>query len=320
MGIACFRQSVPMFVVLGDGQSLENGQARFQRFGLKAAKGIGFGRAMVRKLHHQHDGGGLAVALQGFTHAARLCALAATVGDHVGKSLTCNGTFGHHRHVRATRLRSGLVSFGCVFKRFEAQGKGYGCTLRPAFHVEVAVVGASQLPCTGEGQRRPVARGNARARIGYGKQQMPRIGGFRHAAHRKVYRAPRGGANSTFEQQAQGIAQGAGLSLIHMPKQWGHIPRKANARIFCRSGHGIVGLTHKVLQIEGRALFANAALTLRFAGVVENSGKVACRVDHVFCILAYRWRQRAVAKGRALAHEAVEGRAQQIFPHAGAHA
>ena len=105
-----------------------------------------------------------------------------------------------------------------------------------------------------------------------------------------------------------------------MAEQGRHVPRKANASIFRSSGYGIVGFAHKVLQVEGRALFANAALILRFAGVIENLGKVARSVDHIFCILAHRRGQRAVAQGRALAHEAVERRAQQVFPHAGVYA
>ena len=320
MGVACFCQCVPVLVVLGDGQGFEHGQTRLLGFCLKPAQSVGFGGAVVRILRHKHEGGGLAVALQGLAHAARLCALAAKVGDHVGKCLTVNGAFGHHSNVRATRLCGGLICFSSIFKWFEAQGKGNRCSLRPAFHIEVAVVGTSQFPCTGEGQRRSVARRNARASVGYRKEQVAGVGGFGYAPYRKVYRAPRGGAHGTFEQQAQGFAQNTGLSFIHMPKQGGHVPRQANARIFRRSDHGIVGFAHKVLQVEGRALFANAGLILHFAGIVENFGKLARSVEHVFCILAHGWRQRAVTKGRALAKEPVERRAQHIFPHAGVHA
>ena len=118
MGVAGFCQGVPLLVVLGDGQSLEHGQARLQRFGLKTPKGVGLARAVVRVLRHKHEGRGLAVALQGLAHAARFCAVAAKVGDHVCKGLTVNGAFGHNRNVRATGLSSGLVGICCVFKGF----------------------------------------------------------------------------------------------------------------------------------------------------------------------------------------------------------
>ena len=80
------------------------------------------------------------------------------------------------------------------------------------------------------------------------------------------------------------------------------------------TGGIIVGFAHKVLQVEGSALFANAALLQRFTGIVENLGKVARSVDHVFCILAHGRRQGAMAQGRALAQKAVERRAQQVLP------
>ena len=192
--------------------------------------------------------------------------------------------------------------------------------MRAALHIEIAVVGTGQLPRAGEGLRRPVARRNARARVGYGKEQVAGVGSFGHAPHRKMHRTARGSAHGAFEKQAQGFAQGAGLPFIHVPKQRRHVPRKANTSIFRRSGHGIVGFAHEVLQVEGRARFANAALFLHFAGIVENLGKVARSADHVFRILAHGGRQRAVPQGRALAYEAVERRTQQVFPHAGAHA
>ena len=200
MGVAGFSQRIPLFVVLGDGQSLEHGQARFQRFGFKAAKGIGLGGAVVRVLHHKHEGRGLAVALQGLAHAARFCAVAAQISNHMGKGLSVNGALSHHGNVRATGLSCRFVCICCIFKGLKAQGKGNGCSLRAAFHIEIAAVGTGQLPRAGECQRRPVAGRYARAAVSYGKEQMTGVGGFGHAPHRKVHRTARGGAHGAFEQ------------------------------------------------------------------------------------------------------------------------
>ena len=151
VGVACFRQRIPVFIVLGDGHSLENGQARFERLRLKAAQSVGLGRAVLRILGHQHKGRSLAVALQGLVHAARFGAAAAQGVDHVGQRLTVHGAFGHYSDIGGVGLRCGWLVFG-KFKGLEAQGKGDGGSLRAVLHIEVSVVGASQLPRAGERQ------------------------------------------------------------------------------------------------------------------------------------------------------------------------
>ena len=128
---------------------------------------------------------------------------------------------------------------------------------------------------------------------------------------------PRGGAHGAFKQHAQSFAQGARLALIHMPKQGRHVPCKADARIFGGCGYAVVGLAYQMLQVEGRARLADAGLLQRLARIVDDLGHVARSAEHVFGILAYGGRQRAVAERCPLAHEAVKRRAQHIFPHAG---
>ena len=71
-----------------------------------------------------------------------------------------------------------------------------------------------------------------------------------------------------------------------------------------------------MLQVEGHALFANAGLVQLFAGIINNSGKLSGSAKHVLGILTHRGWQGAMAESRALAHEAIQRRAQQVLPHA----
>ena len=153
VGVARVCQFVPAGIVLGDGQGLEYGQPGLEGFGLKAAQSVRFCGAIVRVLSHQHERGSFAVAFQRFAHAAGLGAVAAEGGYHVGQRLAVNGAFGHHGNGgRALRFRRGFCS-GFVLQRLQAQGKGNGCSLRAAFHIEVPAVGTGQFPCAGERQR-----------------------------------------------------------------------------------------------------------------------------------------------------------------------
>ena len=312
MRITGVSQGVPLAVVRRNGQSFAKRQPSLGSLVFKAFKQAIFRRTAHRRMHHKQQGGIFSIQFQSFAQGTGFSARQAHSRHNMGKALAFNGLFSHNGHMGVQFF----VSTRVMLQRFETQGKRNACSLRGTFHIQVTVVGSGQFPCPRQGKGGTVARRNARSCICHRKKQMSGIGAFRYTPHRKVHSPARSGPNGTFQQKGEGFAQGMGLPLIHMAQQGGHIPSKAYARIFGSSADTIVRFTHHILQVEGAAGFAYAALVKALAGIVQRMGHVGGGLKHVLGILPHSRGQGAMAKGRAFAQQPFQWRTQRTFPQA----
>ncbi len=177
----------------------------------------------------------------------------------------------------------------------------------------MAVMGADKLPGPVQGHAGSFGGRKAAAGIGNCEQYMPRIRAFGNMADGKMHRAGICGPNRAFEQQAQNVAKIAANPAVKLGKCRRHIPAKAYAGIFRGRSHRVVGIAQKMLQVEiDQRVFGRLVWNNRRAA--DNFGHPVGCCEHIFREFAGRWRQGAIIKGRAFAHDLVKRRAQGLLP------